>query len=146
MLVIVACGVATPFTLPTAQEPQKSCNLSSGVLPVKAEGKIIFQQPDMGPDIGLYFYDMQDGQKYIIPNTEDAFGPFVASSPNHEKAAFFEVKSESVGIISADGTTTELNIKHKIDGIFYGWLDNKTIIFVEKSHSDGSIATLDIET
>src|SRR6185436_6731783 len=105
---------ATPFTLATAQEPQESCNLSGDVLPGNAESKIIFQEPDVNPDIGLYFYDMQDGQKHIIPNTEEAFGPFVFSSPDHEKAAFFDIKNETVGIISLDGITTE----SKINGIF----------------------------
>lgn len=140
-------SLSTPTAnLATTQESQKSCNLSGGVLPVKSEGKIIFQVPDMSPDMGLYFYDVQDGQKYIIPNTEGAFNPYVASSPDHEKVAFFDIKSGNVVIISADGTTTELITKDKIDGVFYGWLDNKNIIFVEKSRSDGSIVTLDIET
>ncbi len=140
-------SLSTPTAnLATTQESQKSCNLSGGVLPVKSEGKIIFQVPDMSPDMGLYFYDVQDGQKYIIPNTEGAFNPYVASSPDHEKVAFFDIKSGNVVIISADGTTTELITKDKIDGVFYGWLDNKKIIFVEKSRSDGSVVTLDIET
>ncbi|NOT03209.1 MAG: hypothetical protein HOP27_01275 [Anaerolineales bacterium] len=140
-------SLSTPTAnLATTQESQKSCNLSGGVLPVKSEGKIIFQVPDMSPDMGLYFYDVQDGQKYIIPNTEGAFNPYVASSPDHEKVAFFDIKSGNVVIISADGTPTELITKDKIDGVFYGWLDNNNIIFVERSHFDGSIITLDSNT
>jgi len=112
------------------------------MLRIKAEGKIVYYKPNDG----LYFYDVTNEEKHIIPNTIDIFTPLIASSPDHKRIAFFDFDNGAGWVISANGNRTEVYIKEKINGIFYGWLDNKRVIFVDRSHSDGSIVTLDIDT
>lgn len=126
---------------PTAiQTPLGVCNSLEGMGNIKAEGKIVFYNPDQG----LYFYDVESGVEQLISNTIDALAP--EASPDHKRIAYFDFRNQMGYVISANGSRVEPHIKGKFDGYFYGWLDNHKVIFVDRSRSDGSIITLGVDT
>jgi len=117
-----------------------SCSTLDNTGRIVEKGKIVFYDPDKG----LYFYDALSGEEQLIPNTIDTLTPAV--SPDRKRIAYFDFRSQTGYVISADRNRIEPHIKGKFDGYFYGWLDNHKVIFVDRSRTDGSIITLEVDT
>jgi len=123
---------------PTQALISKGCESQNNLQQLNTTGKIVFYEPDKG----LIFYNPQTNQDGLPLETEKYV---VESSPDKKRIFIFDYPGTSGDVITSDGNKSIINA-NEINGIFYGWLNNQKIVFVDLNHSDGSITILDIET
>jgi hypothetical protein len=125
----------------TLDMSQKYCDASPDSFLENTAGRIIVQS-----NAAWYFYDPSNGEIFTIPGYEKTFIPFMISSPDHTKAAFYNFEDESTVIVFADGRAKKIATKDNVNGELFEWQNNENLIFVNQAHSDGSIIVLNIET
>jgi hypothetical protein len=130
-----------PAQISTQFPIDQKCNSSNYLKQTEPDSEIVFYEPNEG----LYFYNVSSSQEKTISNTADIFPIYAETSPDNKRIVVFDTTGSFGKVISSDGAKLELNTKN-IDGIFYGWLDNQKILFVDRSYSDGSSIVLDIKT
>ena len=129
-------------TVTTLQANGQLCTPSQQPIPGEMAGKILYT----GSDSLLHFLDLQTRQEVAIAQTQNIFGPWISVSPDHAKVALFDQETNIVQVVSAADQSVRALQSQDIDGLFYGWLTNQKILFVEKSTSDGSVIVFDTGT
>jgi WD40 repeat protein len=130
----------TQSSTPTQISASKDCGSQNDIKQTSAIGKIVFNEPNKG----IYFYDIQKGQN---GPPIDGTTPWlnIEASPDKRRIVIFNQPGEAGKIITSEGMQSIINTG-KIDGSFYGWLNNEKLIFVDHNHSDGSVIIFDIGT
>lgn len=101
-------------------------------------GKIVFYEPNKG----FILYNPQTNQDGLPLETTKYD---VEASPDQRRIFVSDYPGTSGEVFTSNGNKSTVNA-NEIKGIFYGWLNNQKLVFVELNHSDGSVTILDIET